>query len=55
MASLWKRGTTYYARYYVGGKQKAVCLDTKSYRVAKEKLRGIGAVDLFGNCLTIRN
>lgn len=39
MASIWKRGKTYYARYYVGGRQKAICLGTSSYPVAKEKLR----------------
>lgn len=38
MACLWKRGKTYYERYYLGGKQKAVCLHTPSYRIAKEKL-----------------
>ena len=38
MASLKKRGKTYYARYYVNGKQKAVCLNTSSYPMAKEKL-----------------
>ena len=26
MASLKKRGKTYYARYYVNGRQKSVCL-----------------------------
>ncbi len=39
MASIWKRGKTYYARYYVGGRQKAICLETSSYPIAKEKLR----------------
>ena len=39
MASIWKRGKTYYARYYVGGRQKAICLGTSSYPIAKEKLR----------------
>lgn len=39
MASIWKRGKTYYARYYVGGHQKAICLGTSSYPIAKEKLR----------------
>ncbi len=41
MASLKKRGKTYYARYYVNGKQKAVCLHTSSYPMAKQKLRAI--------------
>ena len=39
MACLWKRGKTYYARYYAGTKQRAVSLGTSSHRVAKEKLR----------------
>lgn len=39
MASLWKRKGVYYARYYVGGKQRAVCLHTTSHQTAKEKLR----------------
>ena len=48
MACLWKRGKTYYARYYLGGKQKAVCLRTKSYRIAKDKLRELES-RLVGN------
>jgi len=43
MACLWKRGKTYYARYYVGGKQKAVCLETGSYPIAKAKLRQLAS------------
>ena len=39
MASLKKRGTTYYAQYYVGGKQVRHSLETDSYQLAKEKLR----------------
>ncbi|MCC6694856.1 MAG: site-specific integrase [Candidatus Hydrogenedentes bacterium] len=38
MASLWKRGKMYYARYYVAGQQRAVCLHTTSHQTAKEKL-----------------
>lgn len=41
MASLMKRGKTYYARYWVAKKQRTVCLHTKSYAVAKEKVREI--------------
>ena len=48
MACLWKRGKTYYARYYVGGKQKAVCLETGSYPIAKEKLRQIESKTAMG-------
>jgi hypothetical protein len=39
MASLKKRGTTYYAQYYVGEKQVRRCLHTSSLQVAREKLR----------------
>ncbi len=39
MASLKKRGKTYYAQYYVGDKQVRKCLNTSSLQVAKEKLR----------------
>ena len=39
MASLKKRGDTFYAQYYIGTKQKRVCLDTDSLQIAKEKLR----------------
>lgn len=39
MASLWKRKGMYYARYYVGGKQRSLSLNTASHQLAKEKLR----------------
>ncbi|MCP4375253.1 MAG: hypothetical protein GY794_03615, partial [bacterium] len=39
MASLKKRGKKYYAQYYVGSKQRRICLQTESYQVAREKLR----------------
>lgn len=41
MASLMKRGDVYYAQYYLGGKQKRICLDTSSLQIAKEKIRKI--------------
>ena len=41
MASLKKRGTTYYAQYYLGGEQKRVSLGTSSLQIAKEKIRQI--------------
>lgn len=41
MASLKKRGTTYYAQYYQGGQQKRVSLGTGSLQIAKEKIRQI--------------
>jgi len=39
MASLKKRGSTYYAQYYIGERQVRKCLHTPSLQVAKEKLR----------------
>ncbi len=39
MASLKKRGKTYYAQYYDGDRQVRQCLHTPSLQVAKEKLR----------------
>lgn len=39
MASLWKRDGIYYARYYVGGKQRSLSLDTTSHQAAMAKLR----------------
>ncbi len=39
MASLRKRGGTYYAQWYVGPKQKRASLRTDSLQVAKERLR----------------
>ena len=41
MASLKKRGDTYYAQWYVGTKQKRVSLKTDSVQLAKERLRQI--------------
>jgi integrase len=41
MASLKKRGNSYYAQYYLNGKQKRLNLDTSSLQVAKEKVRKI--------------
>ena len=43
MASLRKRGKQYYASYYVGGKEHRRSLETKSYQVAKERLRNLEA------------
>ncbi len=41
MAGLIKRGKTYHAVYYVGGKERRRSLETKSYQVAKERLRNL--------------
>lgn len=39
MASLKKRGTQWYAQYYLGRTQKRISLQTTSYGIANEKLR----------------
>ncbi len=39
MASLKKRGDTYFAQYYVGKTQKRINLYTDSFQIAKEQLR----------------
>jgi len=39
MASLIKRGKSYYAQYCVAGKARRVALGTRSLQVAKEKVR----------------
>jgi len=41
VASLKKRGDTYYAQWYIGAKQKRISLKTDSVQVAKERLRQI--------------
>ncbi len=41
MACLKLRGSTYYAQYYLGSRQKRVCLRTESLQVAKERLRAL--------------
>lgn len=43
MASLRKRKKIYYASYYVGGEEQRRSLETKSYQVAKERLRNLEA------------
>jgi len=39
MASLKKRGRTYYLQYYIGNVQRRVNLQTENYQIAKEKQR----------------
>ena len=39
MASLKKRGKYYHLQYYVAAEQQRISLKTKSYQIAKEKLR----------------
>lgn len=49
MAGLHKRGSIYYAIYYVGKKQKRVSLETSSLQLAKEKLRQLESALYRGN------
>lgn len=49
MASLRKRGKTWYAQYYLGRTQKRVSLNTDSFQVAKEKLRRLESSLAQGN------
>jgi integrase len=46
MASLKKRGKTYYAQYYVNGKQVRKNLETESYQIAKLKANEIESAQL---------
>ena len=39
MAYLFKRGSVYYVKFYVAGKQKEKSLGTGVYQIAKEKQR----------------
>ena len=53
MASLKKRGKTFYAQYYVGSRQVRKCLRTTTLQVAKEKLRQIESAQLYGSKLPL--
>ncbi len=48
MASLKKRGKNYYAQYYVGKRQKRICLQTSSLQVAREKARQLESAQFAG-------
>ena len=37
MASLKKRGKTYYIQYYINGAQKRLSLETQNYQLAKAR------------------
>jgi len=39
VAYLFKRGSVYYVKFYVAGKQKEKSLGTGVYQIAKEKQR----------------
>jgi integrase len=49
MASLKKRGKIYYAQYYVGARQRRVCLHTCSLQIAKDKLRKLESSQARGD------
>ncbi len=51
MASLKKRGDSYYVQYYVGGKAKRQSLRTNSLQIAKEKLRQFESAQFRGEDL----
>jgi hypothetical protein len=54
MASLKKRGETYYLQFYLAGqKQKRVNLHTDSFQIAKEKLRRFESAQAFGDDLPL--
>ena len=53
MASLKKRGKTYYVQYYVGGKAKRRSLETASLQIAKEKLRQFESAQFRGDDLAL--
>jgi integrase len=48
MASLIKRGSTFYVSYYLGGKERRRSLDTDSLQLAKEKVRQFESAQLRG-------
>jgi hypothetical protein len=49
MASLRKRGDTFYISYYVSAKELRKSLDTDNYQLAKEKLRQFESAQLRGD------
>lgn len=49
MASLKKRGSSYYLQYYVNGEQRRVSLNTSSVQIAKEKKRQFESAQLRGD------
>lgn len=49
MAHLFKRGSTFWIKYYVSGKQKARTLSTSSLQIAKEKLRQFETAHAHGD------
>jgi len=51
MASLKKRGDTYYVQYYLGGKVKRQSLQTDSLQIAKEKVRKFESAQFRGDDL----
>lgn len=53
MACLRKRGSVYYAQYYVGQTQRRVSLETSSLQIAKEKLRRLESSLAQGDALAL--
>jgi integrase len=54
MASLKKRGSSFYIQFYIAGnKQKRINLHTDSYQVAKEKLRRFESAQAAGDDLPL--
>lgn len=49
MASLKKRGSTFYLQFYAGGEQKRTCLHTSSLQIAKDKVRQYESAVLRGD------
>ena len=49
MASLKKRGSSYYLQYYVNGEQRRTCLNTSQLQIAKEKKRQFESAQLRGD------
>jgi hypothetical protein len=49
MASLKKRGSTFYIQYYCGAKQHRVSAGTESLQIAKEKLRHFESAQMRGD------
>jgi hypothetical protein len=54
MASLKKRGQSYYLQFYVAGKtQRRINLETDSYQIAKDKLRQFESAQARGDDLPL--
>jgi hypothetical protein len=54
MAYMFKRGSTYYVKYYVGRKQKEKSLRTDSLQIAKERKRELESALVHGGDSRVR-